>query len=268
VALFRNGVKVDGSEQTVTKESNYEIAKYDNLPKYASDGSVFSYQIMELKADGSKVDNNGTIGFGANNEYTVTYGEDGTITNSFIVPAKYMWIVKTNYVHMSYDGTTISSYSYYTTEDPYTEVESMTITVDPDDYVVCREDSLTYKFDTSKDNITSVVLEDENYLYELVLNYILVDEEPPAPPAPPSGGGGGGGGTIIIPEPPVPLNPAPEVEIPDVDVPLVEIPEEEVPLVDVPKTGDASALWLMMSVLSGTGLAGMSILGRKKREEN
>jgi LPXTG-motif cell wall-anchored protein len=66
----------------------------------------------------------------------------------------------------------------------------------------------------------------------------------------------------------VPLNPAPEVEIPEEDVPLVEIPEEEVPLVDVPKTGDASALWLMMSVLSGTGLAGMSILGRKKREEN
>jgi LPXTG-motif cell wall-anchored protein len=88
-------------------------------------------------------------------------------------------------------------------------------------------------------------------------------------------GGGGGGGTIIIPEPPVPQDPAPqpepqpepEVVIPDEDVPLVEIPEEEVPLVDVPKTGDASALWLMMSVLSGTSLAGVSILGRKKREE-
>ena len=81
----------------------------------------------------------------------------------------------------------------------------------------------------------------------------------------------GGGGTIIIPETPVPQDPAPqpepEVEIPEEDVPLVEIPEEEVPLVDVPKTGDASALWLMMSVLSGTGLAGVSILGRKKREE-
>ena len=84
-----------------------------------------------------------------------------------------------------------------------------------------------------------------------------------------SSGGGGGGGTIIIPEPPVPLDPQPEpeVEIPEEDVPLVEIPEEEVPLVDVPKTGDASALWMLMSVLSGTGLAGVTFLGRKKKEE-
>ena len=268
VALFRDGMKVEGSEQTVTQESDYAIESYTELEKYAPNGARYSYQILELKADGSKVDNNGTIKFGANNEYTVTYGEDGTITNTFIVPAKYMWIVKTNYVHKNYDGTTISSYSNQT--EVYTEIESKTVSVDPAEYVVCPQDGLTYELDTSKDNITSVELARENQLYELVINYILVEDEPPAPPAPPSGGGGGGGGgsTIIIPEDPVPLAPVPEepVIIPE-EPEFEEILDEEIPLADVPKTGDASALWMMMSVLSGSGLAGMAFLGRKKRED-
>ena len=76
-------------------------------------------------------------------------------------------------------------------------------------------------------------------------------------------GGGGGGGTIIIPEPPVPLAPVPQ---PEPEPEVEEIPEEEVPLADIPKTGDASALWMMMSILSGTSLAGVTFLGRKKHE--
>lgn len=87
---------------------------------------------------------------------------------------------------------------------------------------------------------------------------------------PPSGGGNppSGGSTIVIPEEPVPLVPAPELEIPEEPVPLapapeLEIPDEEVPLANVPKTGDASALWLVLSALSGTGL----LLSRKKRED-
>ena len=86
-----------------------------------------------------------------------------------------------------------------------------------------------------------------------------------------SDGGGNppsGGSTIVIPEEPVPLVPAPELEIPEEPVPLapapeLEIPDEEVPLANVPKTGDASALWLVLSALSGTGL----LLSRKKRED-
>ena len=67
-----------------------------------------------------------------------------------------------------------------------------------------------------------------------------------------NGGGGGGGGTIIIPENPIPLIP---------------MPETEVPLASVPQTGDAAALWMALSALSGTGLAGVTFLGRKKRED-
>ena len=83
-----------------------------------------------------------------------------------------------------------------------------------------------------------------------------------------NGGGGGGGGSIIIPEDPVPLTPIPEepVIIPE-EPEFEEILDEEIPLADVPKTSDASTLWLALSALSGTSLAGVSLLGRKKREE-
>ena len=58
------------------------------------------------------------------------------------------------------------------------------------------------------------------------------------------------------------------VEILPEDVPLTELPDDEVPLASVPMTGDASALWMLMSVLSGASLAGVTVLGRKKIEEN
>ena len=48
---------------------------------------------------------------------------------------------------------------------------------------------------------------------------------------------------------------------------IEELPEEETPLAEVPETGDMSALWLAMTALSGTGLAGVTFLGRKKRDE-
>lgn len=59
----------------------------------------------------------------------------------------------------------------------------------------------------------------------------------------------------------------PTTELPDEETPTTDIPEEETPLADVPKTGDVSALWLAMTALSGTGLAGVTFLGRKKKEQ-
>ena len=100
-------------------------------------------------------------------------------------------------------------------------------------------------------------------------------ENPPSggenPPSggenPPSGGENSNGGDsfIDIIDEGVPMAPAGEVE--EEEGAVVDMIDEEIPLADVPKTGDASALWMMMSILSGTGLAGVSILGRKKREE-
>ncbi|MBR5571227.1 MAG: LPXTG cell wall anchor domain-containing protein [Oscillospiraceae bacterium] len=78
--------------------------------------------------------------------------------------------------------------------------------------------------------------------------------------------------TVVIPDAPIPTDPAPETDGPETsdETPaeeIVDVPEENVPLADVPKTGDMSALWLALSALSGTGLAGVSALNRKKRDE-
>ncbi len=70
----------------------------------------------------------------------------------------------------------------------------------------------------------------------------------------------------------VPLAELPEeVDILDDEVPLAELPEEveiadeDVPLADVPKTGDISAMWYVVTLLSACGLIGLNTL--KKREE-
>ena len=56
----------------------------------------------------------------------------------------------------------------------------------------------------------------------------------------------------------------PMTDLPKEDVPLEDIPDEEVPLSDVPKTGDMSGLWLALTALSGSGLAGLTLLGKKR----
>ena len=60
------------------------------------------------------------------------------------------------------------------------------------------------------------------------------------------------------------------VSAPDEAVPPTEAtPREERPVLmaQPPKTGDLSALFLGLSGLSGAGLIGVSLTGRKKREQ-
>lgn len=68
--------------------------------------------------------------------------------------------------------------------------------------------------------------------------------------------------TTDLPDPETPTT-----ELPEEETPTTDIPEEETPLAEVPETGDVSALWLALTALSGTGLAGVTFLGRKKRED-
>ena len=56
-------------------------------------------------------------------------------------------------------------------------------------------------------------------------------------------------------------------ELPEEDVPLTEIMEEDVPLANVPMTGDNSLFFIGMSVLSGSGLAGLALTRKKEDEE-
>ncbi len=276
VALFRDGVKVEGTERTVTKENEYAIQSYDNLEMYSPNGSRYSYQIMELNADGSKVVNDGIISFGENNEYRVTYAEDGTITNTYVVPAKYMWIVETKYVHKNYDGTMLLECDTQT--EIFTEAEAKTITVNPADYAVCPQDNLTYQLDTSQENITSVELVNENQLYKLVLNYILVEEAPYVPPyippvdppvdppqEPP----------VTPPEEPVITPEEPDVPAGDkeIDDPLHNLNDGDIPMEgleiedpNVPKTADESNVntWMLIALLSGMALA-VSVLTERRQ---
>ena len=60
----------------------------------------------------------------------------------------------------------------------------------------------------------------------------------------------------------VPLGSAPKVSA-DITV----IFDEGVPLAAVPRTGDEFTLWLTVNALSGTVLAGVSFLYRKKRND-
>ena len=68
-----------------------------------------------------------------------------------------------------------------------------------------------------------------------------------------------------LPDPEVPLEELPEEAVPMDD--LTEILDEEVPLANVPMTGDSSLLFIGMSILSGTGLAGMALTKKREDEE-
>jgi len=64
--------------------------------------------------------------------------------------------------------------------------------------------------------------------------------------------------------------PEPVVVIEDTDVPLAvagaySIPDEEIPLAVLPMTGDASVIWLFLSMISGFGLAGLTIVDKRKK---
>lgn len=83
------------------------------------------------------------------------------------------------------------------------------------------------------------------------------------------------------PETESPTEELPEEELPEETEPedetdkeeLVDIPEEEVPVTDkpelaeVPKTGNASTIYLLLSVLSGAGLVSLKITGKKREDD-
>lgn len=97
-----------------------------------------------------------------------------------------------------------------------------------------------------------------------------------------NGDGNGDGGDreddtpVVIPNNPTPLNPTPlnptpgaTTEIPDGDVPQTEIPDGETPLAATPaKTGDNLILWVLAAGVSGIGLVWVSLMGRKRRDED
>ena len=57
-------------------------------------------------------------------------------------------------------------------------------------------------------------------------------------------------------------------DIPDEAALEVEIFDDLIPLADVPATGDISIIWYGATLLSLAGLLVLSILGRKKTQED
>lgn len=74
---------------------------------------------------------------------------------------------------------------------------------------------------------------------------------------------------VEIPETDVPLTDTPEeTENPEQEEPLVDLEDPDVPLIDnVPQTGDNTGPWLALTIASGTGLAVLSVTGRKRKTE-
>jgi len=84
-------------------------------------------------------------------------------------------------------------------------------------------------------------------------------------------GGGGSTTTTTIPDPVVPLAAADTIEISDGAVPLsdgavLNIEDAPIPLAVLPMTGDVSVIWMLISLISGLGLAGVSFADWKKRK--
>ena len=105
----------------------------------------------------------------------------------------------------------------------------------------------------------------------------------PTPPTPPDEPDPEEPVTPTDPDPDEPDEDIPHEDIPDEDVPLTDTPEEpdtpeeeepledledpDVPLADVPQTGDNSGPWLVLTLVSGTGLAVLTVTGRKRKTE-
>ena len=291
VALFRDGVKVEGSEQTVAvgEDGSYTFESYENLERYnLTTGQYYNYEVLELDANGSPVKEGSTISFGTDNDYTVTYRTfevdtsynlHVTITNTFKVPAKYLWMVKTHYVHYDYNGNQIAVYNNQS--EIFAEVESTTVRVNPDDYKVCPNDNLTYVYDADNaGNKTEATLLNQNHLYVLELYYELTDNAPyipPDTPDPPITDPEDPG--TEIPEEPTPGGELPEepeepeepTDIPDENVPEGELPEdipdEDVPQGEAPKTGDSMSLWLSLSGTAALGLVALNVFDSKRKKK-
>ena len=45
-----------------------------------------------------------------------------------------------------------------------------------------------------------------------------------------------------------------------------DIGDEDVPKADVPETGDASLLWVILAIASGSGLIWLALTGKKRKE--
>ena len=150
----------------------------------------------------------------------------------------------------NFEGATLD----VTVPNTLTAPDRITVT-EPDNTtppVVTDPDDTTPPVVTDPDDTTPPVVTDPD---DTDTDTNVPEEEVPLVEAP----------VVDVPEEEVPLAEAPVVDIPEDEVPLVEAPAEveieddEVPLAAVPQTGDISALWYVVTLLSACGLAVLTL---------
>ena len=73
-----------------------------------------------------------------------------------------------------------------------------------------------------------------------------------------------------VPQGELPDDPGTDIDDPDVpqgELPT-DLPDEDVPMADAPATGDTLMAWIAAAAVSGVGLVWLSIMGKKRKDEN
>lgn len=176
---------------------------FENLPRYnLTTGDALVYTVREVEVttarDGSlgysPIQDNGTIRFEGEGQYTVTYGDDGLITNTYSDPDLYFYNVVADYT--AYFGShhqQIYSAQNVTVVDVTQLTSPARITVDPDDYTtgpsgdafcflssISNEDGVPVPVETTVevDQLNKLVTLHLYYtlnLYQLDVEYIFAD---------------------------------------------------------------------------------------------
>ncbi len=174
-------------------------------------------------------------------------------------------------------------HEYYLNNELQGKVESSlsdevgkTITVN-DVEKLTNYDNAEYTYTSCTPESITVSVDEEGVL---TLRYDRTTVTPPTPGGGDTPSGPSDDGHPLDPEPSIPDDDVPKTDLPvDEDVPTTpdipetpeepaDIPEEDVPMADAPKTGDISAFWAAMAVLSLTGLAAVTFTGKRSKQEN
>lgn len=272
VQLYADGV-AQGDPVTLNSEGDWTYT-WTGLDKKQA-GKVVDYSVAELTEVEGYTTTRPVERYGTITEITNTH-EPETI----VIEGSKTWVDYENRYETRPDSIVINLWA------DGEKIASKTVTEDDGwawTFGEATEDEETgltlYKYRDGGVEIKYTITEDKVDRYTTVIdgfdvtNTYRKPSTPPNPPTPPTPPTPPEEPPVIeLPDEDPPLSNIPDedpplAELPDEDPPLAMLPDEEVPLALLPATGDASALWMVLSALSGTGLVGVSILGRKKRDE-
>lgn len=351
VQLYADGVKVEGEEVTLNAENDWGYT-WTNLQKYNSTTHMpIVYSVREVNAYEVTTLNEGeplthVIFIHGNDYYDVTYGEDGTITNTYNHSDIYSYRVDRVYNYYV-DGTLDSTNTVTGTRVTGEKDETVTISDADKDSYKQTDGRSEYTFVSGgpvlEDGTTiGVTLDEANLEYVITLTYEYRYTTPDEP-----GGGGRGDRTVTVyyreegtrdqladtEQREYDYGDAwdvtdltdlaidgyvitrvegdtsgdrltsnktvtvwysnDETDIEDPDTPTTDLPDggdtgdtgntggtgdtgntgggtdigdEDVPLAEAPETGDASLLWVILAIASGSGLIWLALTGKKRKE--